>query len=280
MQSLCIRVSESIFDTLLIPEPTMTRTITSTFDGNYIECVYWLESYLFSLKQLRWIANIKTKIKMLIPTVEFITYDKQFNYNTEHGESFNLKQLSDLWSIATKDRPDIVVKRVKLPSLPYLDLLVPGNLDKPVMRELYQPMLVHAKNLYYYHSFSYESVMCGINEALGIIGYTLPPKLKRKFCESIYNNFSKHLLDNPHKYKQKLLGKVKDTEVKDRTNRLKQARAVSGTKSIEANRAKVLEAIETNPLCIKPNGNYNVTAIATLTELSRPTITKLLKYMN
>lgn len=276
MQSLCIRVSESTLDTHLLPEPTMTRTITTTFKSNYIECIYWLDTYLISQKQLKWIADIKTKIKMLLPDVEFIEYDKSYNYKTVSGESFNLKQLSDLWSIATKERPDIVVKKVKLPSLPHLDLLVPGNLDKVVMRELYQPMCVHAKNLYYYHSFSYEALMCGINEALGIIDYTLSPKLKRKFCESIYNNFSKELLSYPHKYKQKLLGKDKENERINRTKKLKNARVEAGKISEANNKALILQVLD-NPLIIKPNGKYNVTAIATLTGLSRPTVSKLLK---
>jgi len=277
MQSLCIRVSEFNIDALCLPEATMMRYITSTKDGNFIELVYWFDTYLQSQKQIKWISNIKTKIKMYVTDVEFVTYNKQFNYETISGEPFSLQKFSELWNITTKDSKDVIVKRVKLPPLPYIDTMVQGNIDKIVVRELYRPLLIHSKNLYYYHSFSFEAVMSGINEALTILGLSLGYKLKNKLCQNLYDNFTKELLVNPYKYKQKLLGKDKEDERTNRTNKLIEARINKGMKSVEINKAKIVEAINSNPLCSKPDGLYNITAIARVTNLSRPTITKILK---
>ena len=277
MQSLCIRVSEFNIDALCLPEATMMRYITSTKDGNFIELVYWFDTYLQSQKQIKWISNIKTKIKMYVTDVEFVTYNKQFNYETISGEPFSLQKFSELWNITTKDSKDVIVKRVKLPPLPYIDTMVQGNIDKIVVRELYRPLLIHSKNLYYYHSFNFEAVMSGINEALTILGLSLGYKLKNKLCQNLYDNFTKELLVNPYKYKQKLLGKDKEDERTNRTNKLIEARINKGMKSVEINKAKIVEAINSNPLCSKPDGLYNITAIARVTNLSRPTITKILK---
>ena len=137
-------------------------------------------------------------------------------------------------------------------------------------------MLIHSKNLYYYHCFNYESVMSGIYEALKIMGLSLSDKQRVKLCKNVYENFTKELLSNPHEYKQKLLGKDKENEIKIRTNRLKCSRTQAGINSISTNRDKILDVLD-NPLILKPNGTYNITGISKLTGLSRPTITKLLK---
>jgi len=279
MQSLCIRVSEFNIDALCLPEATMMRYITSTKDGNFIELVYWFDTYLQSQKQIKWISNIKTKIKMYVTDVEFVTYNKQFNYETISGEPFSLQKFSELWNITTKDSKDVIVKRVKLPPLPYIDTMVQGNIDKIVVRELYRTLLIHSKNLYYYHSFNFEAVMSGINEALTILGLTLGYKLKNKLCQNVYDNFSKELLSNPHKYQQKLLGKDKEIERTSRIKRLSESRANAGKESIESSKQKILEALK-NPLTLKHDGTYNVSAIASIIGLHRNTISKLIKDLN
>jgi len=276
MQSLTIRFKESDFIQENTPEPTFIRTITSTLQGKFIELVYWFDSYIVSPKQIKWIGDIKSKIKILIPSVQFTLYNKEFNYITVSGESYGLKQFSNLWSVASKEFDNIVIPRLKLPPLPYIDTMIQGDIEKLICRELYRPMIIHSKQLYYYHCFNYETVMSGINEALSILGLQLSNKPKTKLCESVFRAFKAELLSNPHKYKQKLSGIDKEVEIRDRTKRLQQSRIISGNLSIETNKKKILEAIK-NPLTIKPNGSYNVTAIAKLTGLTRVTITKLIK---
>ena len=75
---------------------------------------------------------------MFIPEVEFVDYNKNFKYDTATGFFFNLKKWFMGYCLWKKI--DVPIKRVKLPPLPIIDIMINGDVDKKVKSALYQLM--------------------------------------------------------------------------------------------------------------------------------------------
>lgn len=303
MKTLSIRCRYDTLENIDVPEPTFSRHLTYHFHSGFLELIYWLDKDIHTAKQLHWLADIKVRIRNILPDAEFIEYDKDCNYITENPEPYTLATLSSAWRAIPKidveidsekevedmkeiwnrfkEQKDVVAKSepIKLPKLPTIheiDIMVEGDSEKIAMKEIYQPLCIHCKNLHYYRVLNFEYVLSAAIIMADRTGAIVSRKNITKVATSAFDSFSAELERNPKKYKQKLIGQDKIDDTKRRTVLLASARATAGAKSIEANRAKVSEAL-LNPLATKADGTPITTAIATLTGLHRKTVSRILK---
>jgi hypothetical protein len=283
IKCLAIRVP---IGTSKYPEPTFYRVLTKLIDGKIIpytiENIYWLDSNIYSEKQLIWLADIKTKILRLVPEAEVVEYSSEASYKTASGEIFTLLSLQKTWTrkITTKKRSilsrlkdsDTIVEEPEDISL--MPSLIPMAVIGKHEANLYRVLCQYATRLHYEKMFQFEYLYVASKIYNKNSEDRLHPKKLLKLTQKAFDFISEEIKDNPENFKQKL------TPRELRRHRIKHGATVlqkSNKRKRDANTAKVQEAIATDRYYKADGTTLNVSALANSLSLSRPTITAILK---
>ena len=282
IKCLAIRIPISITS---YPEPTFSRKITkrnlktSKIEIYTRECVYWLDSFVYTEKQLAWFGDIKTKIFRLLPEVEIVAYDSELKYITDSGEIFSLKSLQQSWSRKIVSKKKSILKILKEPDaivdeelidLPSLVPLLSGKYEY----QLYQALCRYGSRLHYEKLLQFEYLYRAAKIYNKNSEEKVLPKKLLKLTHKAFDYISQQTQDNPDGFKQKL------EKEELRRLRIKHGATVlqkSNKRKRDTNTIKVEEAIATNKYYKADGITVNVTAIANATGLSRPTVTAILK---
>ena len=281
IKCLAIRIPSSISK---YPMPTFYRELTKRNLHNgkievYTrECIYWLDSIVYSDKQLSWLGDIKTKIIRLFPEAEIVAYQSEANYHTASGQIFNLKSLQQSWTrkivpkkksilnkIAKEDDAIVDEEMIQLPALP--PLTPTGKIEY----KMYKALCQYATRLHYEKllQFEYMHRACKIynkNSEEKIL-----PKKLLKLTHKAFDFISEEIVNNPDNFKQKLNPKeLRNARIKNATKL-----QANNKKIRENNVSKVKEAIATDQ-CYKLNGDINSNAIVRYTSLNRQTVNTIL----
>lgn len=230
----------------LLPTPTYRRTVTHSNNKYYLIITYELKHSITSSKQFKWLSNIKQSMKNQIKEnfefVEYVSSSNQENTNIK----YTLQELQQYFKAINTTYPKI-----------YL----PSN-----KKEIYQRLCLYSSKLYYYKLFYLEMILYAAMKMNKILQE--PYSYKELLSKSInaYEFIAKSEL------KQKLTKEELTMALKQGGNK----RAMQKKKQKELNQSRVEELIKTEDF-IKPNGKVNVSAIAEQLNLSRVTITTLLK---
>ena len=267
------------------PEPTFYRNLTKRdlTTGKITvytrECIYWLDSYVYTPKQLVWLADIKTKILRRLPDAEFVEYQVEAKYITASGKIFSLKSLQKTWMRSIVPKKESILKTLKEPdtklddehiTLPSLIPLLSGKYEY----QLYQALCRYGSRLHYEKLLQFEYLYRAAKIYNKNSEEKVLPKKLLKVTHKAFGYISQQTKDNPDGFKQKL------EKEELRRLRIKHGATVlqkSNKRKRDTNTIKVEEAIATNKYYKADGITVNVTAIANATGLSRPTVTAILK---
>ncbi len=273
IKCVTVKIPLHIHKDLYYPEPTFYRQITA-LKGNkiqvvYIESIYWFEHGIHSVKQLKWLGDIKTKIIKYIPSAELSTTTPESTLSTASGKTFDLKRFSKVWNKIKTRKATKKETTIKLPAL------VPISLNGKIEYRMYTVLCKYAKRLHYEKLFQYEylynaSTIYNKNSRDKI----LPNKLL-KLTQKAFAFISNEIEEHPENFKQKL------TKKELRNARIKNALILqANNKRIKNNNLKIIEeAIKTNKHYKAGAKTLNVSSLSNVTGLSRVTVTKLLKLL-
>ena len=286
IKCLSLRIPISITN---YPAPTFYRNLTkrdtTTGEINIYtrECIYWLDSNIYSDKQLIWLGDIKTKILRCSPEFEIVEYQGEASYFTASGIIYSLKSLQKSWtrkitpkkkSILDKlNEPKAIANEEEAIKLPQLIPLVSSG---KIEYRLYKALCQYATKLHYEKLLQFEylyraSKIYNKNSEEKIL-----PKKLLALSQKAFDYISQEIEDNPDNFKQKL-------EAKElRRRRIKHAATVlqkANKKKRDTNVTKVKEAIATDRYYKADGTTLNVSALANSLSLSRPTITAILKVL-
>lgn len=233
----------------LLPTPTYRRTLTQSNYQNYVIITYELKHSISSKKQFKWIANIKQSMKVNIKVrFEFIEYVAAANQDNTNIK-YSLQELQEYFKPIETTYPII-----------YL----PSN-----KKEIYQRLCLYASKLYYNKLFHLEMIVFASMQMNEILNK--PYSYKELLSKSI----KAYEFINSNKPKQKL---SKDELKKAlKTGGTKRAKQMKEQKEINQN--KILELLK-DEVFIKANGKPNISLIAEQLNLSRVTVTNLIKYLS
>ena len=267
------------------PTPTFYRELTKRnittgkIEVYTKECTYWLNSIIYSDKQLTWLGDIKTKILRILPEAEIVQYEPEATYRTMSGEVFTLKSLQKVWTrkIVPKKKstlkilkePDAIVDE-ELITLPSLVPLLSGKYEY----QLYKALCRYGSRLHYEKLLQFEYLYRAVKIYNKNSEEKLLPKKLLKLTHKAFDYISQQIKENPDAFKQKL------EKEELRRHRIKHGATIlqkSNKRKRDANTIKVQEAIATNRYYKADGTTFNVTAIANATGLSRPTVTAILK---
>ena len=282
IKCLAIRIPISIRS---YPEPTFFRELTKRnittgkIEIYTRECIYWLDSLVFSDKQLTWLGDIKSKVLRILPEAEIVQYEPEATYHTMSGEVFTLKSLQKAWirKIVPKKKstlkilkePDAIVDE-ELITLPSLIPLSSGKYEY----QLYKALCRYGTRLHYERLLQFEYLYRAAKLYNKHREDKLLPKKLLKLTYKVFDYITAEIKDNPDGFKQKL------EKEELRRHRIKHGATVlqkSNKRKRDANTIKVQEAIATNRYYKADGTTVNVTAVANATGLSRPTVTAILK---
>ena len=265
------------------PEPTFYRDLTKrNLQNGKIElycreAIYWLDSLVYSEKQLTWLGDIKTKVLRVLPEAEVVVYEADANYHTGSGKIFNLHSLQKAWirKIVPKKKstlkilkePDVIVDE-ELITLPSLVPLLSGKYEY----QLYKALCRYGTRLHYERLLQFEYLFRAAKLYNQYNEEKLLPKKLLKLTHKAFDYITEEIKKNPDGFKQKL--KKKELREARKKNALKlQAR---NKKTSEANAAKVKQAIATGKYHKADGTTLNISAITNATKLSRVTICKII----
>jgi len=235
---------EKVAYSLLVP--THIRILTKLNHQGYVCIIYELKHSIISIKQLRWLANIKQSMKHQIKVdfefIESIATD-EVGY-----KKYSLDELSNHYkSINTK----------------YPIILFPQN-----KKEIYQRLCIYAKNLYYYKMLSLEMIIYA--------GHKMNDKLNKPYSYKELLNMSNRVYSFILKSKNNLKQQLTSIELKKAYKQGGELRGKQMKKLKQQNTKMIIKLINEGNY-IKTNGKPNIKAIAEELNLSRPTVAKLLK---
>ena len=276
------------------PEPTFSRYLTKR---NYKtgkvyvytrECIYWLDSNVYTPKQLVWFADIKTKIQKRLPEVTFVECEPEARYITDTGATFSLKSLQSAWKRKITPKKESILQKVsksieivkdddaivdeELIDLPSLVPLLSGKYEQ----QLYTALCRYASKLYYEKKLQFEYLYRAAKIYNKHSEEKVLEKKLLKLTHKAFNYISEEIKNNPENFKQKLEPKqLRNARVR---NALKlQARNKQTRKD---NTAKVKEAIESGRHYKSDAVTLNVSSLAVATKLSRMTVKRTLDKLN
>ena len=266
------------------PAPTFYRELTKRdFTTGKIkvytkECIYWLDSFVYSDKQLSWLGDIKIKVRRMLPEAEIVEYQSEATYHTDSGIIFSLQSLQKAWirKIVPKKKstlkilkePDTIVDE-ELITLPALVPLSSGKYEY----QLHKALCRYGSRLYYEKLLQFEYLYRAAKIYNKNSEEKLLPKKLLKLTHKAFDYISQQTQNNPDAFKQKL-----DKE-ELRRHRVKHGATVlqkSNKKRRDANTIKVEEAIATGRYYKADGTTLNVSALSNATNLSRPTTTAIL----
>ena len=284
IKCLAIRIPISITS---YPEPTFSRKITkrnlktSKIEIYTRECVYWLDSFVYTEKQLAWFGDIKTKIFRLLPAAEIVSYDSDLKYTTDSGIVFNLQSLQQTWTRKIVPKKNSILKILKEPdaiadeeliSLPSLVPLLSGKYEY----QLYKAFCRYGSKLHYEKLLQFEYLYRAAKIYNKNSEEKLLPKKLLKLAHKAFDYINEQVKDNPDSFKQKLEAKeLRRRRIKHATTVLQKA----NKQRRDTNITKVKEAIGTDRFYKADGTTLNVSALANSLNLSRPTITAILKVL-
>lgn len=271
-----------------VPKPNFYRTMTKVNIVNgkievYAkECFYWLDDFVYSDKQMKWLGDIKSKILRLIPEAIFVNYSRESNYMDLSDDFFNLKTLQKVWNrkITSKKKTilsrladsDIVIDEPE--DIETMPALIPIGYSGKYESNLYQVLCQYATRLYYEKMFQFEYLYVASKIYNKNSEEKLNPKKLLKLTHKAFDYISQEIENNPDNFKQKLSPRQL------RRHRIKHGATVlqkSNKRKRDTNIIKVKEAIATGRHYKADGTTLNVSALANSLSLSRPTITAILK---
>ena len=282
IKCLAIRIPIEI---QVYPEPTFSRYLTkrnhSTGKINVYtrECIYWLDSVVYTEKQLAWFGDIKTKIFRLLPEVEIAVYDSDLKYTTDSGMVFTLQSLQQTWSRKIVSKKKSILKILKEPdaivdeeliTLPSLVPLFSGKYEY----QLYKALCRYGSRLHYEKLLQFEYLYRAVKIYNKNSEEKLLPKKLLKLTHKAFDYISQQIRENPDSFKQKL------EKEELRRHRIKHGATVlqkSNKRKRDTNTIKVQEAINSGKYYKADGITVNVTAVANAIGVSRPTVTAILK---
>lgn len=273
---------ESIKDTL--PDATVYRTISHQKSRGFIELYYILDSEIFSPAQLKWFADIKTRIKQKLPFVEIVEFDKDFSVRALSSKIYTLKSLSDVWRKVrlSKKKSDVSVKGtledewseegiiiedddfIKVPQL------IPLTMGAKEHENLYRTLCIYGKRLHYEKLFIFEYMSLASNiyaQDMSLLSKEVL-KITRKAFEFIAEQIELH----PEDFKQKL---TKEELKEARLRNVEKLQKYNDSKRAE-NIIIVTDAIASG-IHYKSDGvTLNKSSLANATKFNRATINAIL----
>jgi hypothetical protein len=231
-----------------LPTPTYRRYITKYRHQGYVVITYKIKHLIRTEKQLLWVSNIKQSIKHRFKDkIEFIEYvETTTQENTKL--KYTLEELSNYFpSLNTK----------------YPKLLYTQN------RKLFYKRLVwYGKRLYYYDIFFIEMLMYA---SLKMNKHISNPYNDKELISKVVQAFN-YINKNKSNFKQKL----DDKKRKEVLSSAGKKRGQQLTKEKEENKKK-LKKMVIQKQYLKANGKPKILELAKDINLSRQTVSKLLK---
>jgi len=254
------------------PTPTFYRELTkrNITTGNIEvytrECIYWLDSVVYTDKQLTWLGDIKTKIQRVLPEAEIVEYQADAKYIVSSGKVLSLKSLQQIWARKITPKKRKRLQSIKLPSL------VPLSSGK-YEYQLYKALCRYGTRLHYERLLQFEYLFRAAKLYNQHSEEKLLPKKLLKLTHKAFDYIAKEIEKNPDGFKQKLEEKeLREVRIK---NALKLQAGNKQTR--KENITKVKTAIASG-LHYKSDGvTLNVTSLAINTSLTRVTINRILK---
>lgn len=226
---------------LPVPSHTITLNGRSTQD---VIIVYLLDKNITTAKQFLWMSTIKrTWQRNLIIDLTFVDEVYLIATTESNGILYNLHELSQLFK----------TEFVKYPTIYY-----PSNKKELYRRLTWYAMRLHSKGLLE-------------RDLMNATALKMNDKLKDKYN---YKETLKKASTAYHYIKENAKTKLNKNEV---TMRLKEGGRIRGKQKQEEHTQNVQRVKEALPHHLKPSGKVNVTALASATKLSRPTVTIILK---
>ena len=271
------------------PIPTFSRELTKynhdkkRVEVYCVECVYWLNQKVISNKQLKWLGDIKQKILRLIPYIEISQCNSEAHYITDSGEVFNLKSLQQVWTrkitpkkksilsrLNEKKEDDVIVMEelIDTPSL------IPMAMSGKSEYDLYTVLCKYASRLHYEKMFQIEYLISVSGIYNSFLEEKVLPKKLLKLTHKAFELLNGEIENNPDNFKQKLNPKeLRRLRIKHGATVLQK----SNNKRRDANTHIVKEAIATQRYYKADGVTVNVSALSNATNLSRPTLTAIIK---
>lgn len=229
-----------------LPVPTYRRTLSKHNHQGYVCITYELKHSITSSKQFKWIANIKQSMKHNIKAdFDFV---ESINSDEVNNKKYSLEELSQYFKSINTTYPKILFAQNK--------------------KEIYQRLCIYGKNLYYCKMLSIEMVMFASIKMNDLLNKPCTYKELLNMSNRAY----KYILDNQKSLKQKLT----PYELKRAYKRGGETRGNQMKKQQQKNKRMILKLISDGNYN-KPNGKPNITAISKESNLSRVTITKIIK---
>lgn len=280
---LAIRVSVNT----KIPTPNFYRNIThiNLATGNIEvyakEYFYWLDNFIFSSKQLKWLGDIKSKILRLIPEAMFVDYSTDSRYIDLSNKIFTLKTLQQVWTRKLTDRKfKLIAKTSGADSLEdtedisLMPSLIPMATSGKTEANLYKVLTQYATRLHYEKLFQFEYLSVASKIYNENIEEKILPRKLLKLTHKAFDFITEEIKSNPHYFKQKLDPKeLRRVRINHGLTVLQK----SNKRKRNDNTEKVKAAIATSRH-YKANGTtLNISSLAKATSLSRQTVTTILK---
>lgn len=226
-----------------LPIPSHTIALNGLYTQSVI-IVYLLDKNITTTKQFLWLSTIKrTWTKNIIVPLEFID-EVYLNATTQsNGIIYSLLELSQLF---------------KADFIQYPTIYYPSNKKELYRRLVWYAMRLHSKGLLE-------------RDLMNATALKMNDKLKDKYT---YKEALKKASTAYHYIKENAKPKLNKDEV---TMRLKDGGKIRGVQRKEEHAQNIQRVKEAMPLHVKPSGKVNVTALASATKLSRPTVTIILK---
>lgn len=229
-----------------LPIPTQRRTLSKYNHQGYVCITYELKHLITSSKQFKWLSNIKHSMKNTIKV------DFEFIVDAENDEiktkMYSLEELSHYFKSINTTYPKILFAQNK--------------------KDIYQRLCINAKNLYYKKMFYLEMLIytsIKINEVL-----------KKPCSDKELLNMSYRAYNFISKNKDSLKQQLTPYELKNAYKRGGKIRGNQMKMEMQENKRMIQKLISTKSFN-KPNGKPNITALSKELNISRVTITKILK---
>ncbi len=235
---------EKVAYSLLIP--THIKTLTKFNHQGYVCITYELKHSISSPKQLKWLANIKHSMKHHIKVnFEFV---ESTDIDEVEYKKYSLDDLSNHYKSINTKYPIILFAQNK--------------------KDMYQRLCIYAKNLYYHKILSLEMIIYA--------GHKINDKLNKPYSYKELLNMSNRVYSFILKNKNNLKQQLTPIELKKAYKKGGEMRGKQMKKQKQQNTRMILKLINEGSY-IKLNGKPNIKAIAEELNLSRPTVTKLIK---
>jgi hypothetical protein len=263
-----------------VPQPNFYRNITridpssKKIEFYAKECFYWLDDFVFSDKQIQWLGDIKSKILKLIPEAVFVEYSTDSNYIDLSDKFFTLKTLQQTWTRTITDSKKSFIRKISKEESIVLPKLIPMPLSGKHEYKLYTVLTQYATRLHYEKLFQFEYLYVASKIYNKNSEDKLLPRKLLKLTHKAFNYINQEILSNPDNFKQKLNpNDLRKLRIKHGLSVLQK----SNNTQRKTNTSKIKEAIATDKYYKADGTTLNVSAIANTLNLSRPTITAILK---